>query len=317
MFPDSINAEAMALMRSVSSNLIRAQQEEILTKDITKRDSYLDKASSESVQLAQYLLDIGDNKLSSEYFLSAAYSYKKSEAYHQSKACFDKVVEIGEDDFLEEAREGLRKLNNIRDFEWDLVSKNGRINALHYLIWNNYGLTTTKAVELFKDEFDQDISSGTVRSYAKILKQRKRVIIWGGPQGREYHIYPDVANLATRKRYYGRELLFEGAIEERITERFEIDFSTLNFNKEIFILNGNIKPKMMMTIDMDAFVKNIYRFSAPGFNVKALGKLESFSDLARNGYKGMSYVPANVPDVLDSNKIFEGNTGEEIHIRAL
>jgi len=31
------------------------------------------------------------------------------------------------------------------------------------------------------------------------------VTIWGGPQGRPYHIYPNVVDLATRKGHYGKE----------------------------------------------------------------------------------------------------------------
>jgi len=311
MILDNMDETMRKLIRTISSNFIRAQKEE--NGDITNRNRYLEKASFDSIYLARLLSERGAIIESSRYLLSAAHSYEKAGAINYAIACYDKIIEIGETDFSNDAREGLSMLKRFRMDEIDLGTKEGKMAALDSLVWKHPGLTTTRALQYFSEEFDQELSPTSTRSYARELEERKRVTIWGGPQGWEYHIYPNVVDLATRKGHYGKETLVPGSVESRITEDFRIKFEKWNYNKEMFILNGTINPKVVMAIDMEGFAKNLKSFSEPGFRVSAVGILENFQDLAGDGYE--TNLKENL-DVIDSNVLIDGNTAAIIYNRA-
>ena len=308
MILDTMDEPMRKLIKTVSSNLIRAQREE--NRDITKRNRYLEQASFGSIYLARLLSERNDLIESSRYLLSAAHSYEKAGAINPAIACYEKIIETGETDFSNDAREGLSMLKRFRMDEIDLGTKEGKMTALDSLVWEHPGLTTAHALQYFLDEFDQELSPTSVRLYARELKERKRVTIWGGPQGRAYHIYPNVVDLATRKGHYGKETLVHGSVEYRITEDFRIKFEKWNYNKEMFILNGTIDPKVVMAIDMEGFVKNLKSFSEPGFRVSAVGILENFQDLAGDGYE--TNLEENL-DVIDSNVLIDGYTDAIIY----
>jgi len=311
MILDMMDEPMRKLIKIVSSNLIRAQREE--NRDITKRNRYLEEASFVSIHLARLLSERGDLVESSRYLLSAAHSYEKAEAINHAIACYDKIIEIGETDFSNDAREGLSVLKRFRMDEIDLDTKEGKMAALDSLVWKHPGLTTTRALQYFSEEFDQELSPTSTRLYARELEERKRVTIWGGPQGRPYHIYPNVVDLATRTGHYGKETLVQGSVESRITEDFRIKFEKWNYNKEMFVLNGTINPKVVMAVDMEGFVKNLKSFSEPGFRVSTVGILENFQDLAGNGYE--TNLEENL-DVIDSNVLIDGYTDAIIYNRA-
>lgn len=319
---ESINSDRInILIKSITSNLLRAQRAEHNVKDRTERNYFLDKASADSVYLAKLLLETGDYRESSRYFLSAAHSYERAGAFIQSKACYDKLLEIAIPEFIEKAKKGLINLNSVKKDDLDLTSKEGKINALDILIWRHNWATTTKVKEYLYEEFGLDISTGSIRLYANELKERKRVVIWGGPQGREYHIYPNMADLATRTQHYGKKSLFEGLIESRITDDFTVDFNKLNYNKEIFILNERIKPKMIIVVDEEGFVRNLDKFATNGYPMIAKGVLRQFSYLKDNGneiQKNSNFSNQKNPqnemlDVLDSEVLADGHTGEVIY----
>lgn len=308
------NGQIRNLIKEISSNLMRAQNEESNEKDTSLRNFYLDKAGYDSVFLAKLLLEINDAEEGSRYFLSAAYSYEKSGALNQSLACYNKILEIGREPFLSDAEDGMSRINSLKKRKLDISTKEGKIKALDFLIWEYYGLTTTDAKDYFLKEFMQEVSNESIRSYAKILEERKRVVIWGGPQGREYHIYPNIADLATRNQHYGKISLFAGLIQSRVTQQFKVKFENWDYNKELFTINSSIKPKMIMAVDMDAFVKNLKIFTTPNFSLKALGTLKKSTDLEDNGYK--TTLPEEL-DLIDSNVLYNGITDETIYSREL
>ena len=310
---NNIDIQTRELIKEISSNLVRAQQEE--NNDLTNRNRYLEKAGFVSVRLAHLLFERKNNIESSRYFLSAANSYEAAEAFNQATACYDKIIEIGNQDFINKAQDGLYRLNNIKKddaYKIDLETKEGKIAILDSLVWKNHVIKTTQVIDYFAREFDREISAGSVRSYAHELVDRKRVIIWGGPQGREYSIYPNIADLASRKKYYGVDTLFAGSIESRITNDFKINFENWNFNKELFILNSNVVPKMVMAVDMEAFVKNIMKFASPDFSIKTYGTLEKFSNLADNGYETQLNEKL---DVINSKALIDPRTDTTIYAR--
>lgn len=310
-----MNDQIRGLVKSISSNLIRAQREEqTSTPDIANKDLYLDKASSDSVYLAKMLFEMEDYNGSSRYFLSAANSYESAQAISQSIACYEKIIEIGISEFIDEARDGLSRVNNLRIRNINLSTKEDRIKALDLLVWEHLGLSTTSAIKLFLDEFGLDVSATSIIAYSHELDKRKRITLWGGPQGREYHMYPNIADLATRKQYYGKQYMFKGYIENRITENFNINYKNLDYNKELFVLNGSIKPKMIVAIDEDAFVRNIEKFVLPKFLIKAFGTLKRFADLTDNGYEASL---GEELDVIDSNKLVDGENNQYIYERAV
>ncbi|MDP3104326.1 MAG: hypothetical protein Q8M95_06935 [Candidatus Methanoperedens sp.] len=273
----NIDVQTRGLIKTISSNLIRAQKEE--NKDLTNRNRYLEKAGFDSVRLAHHLFEQRNNTESSRYLLSAAHSYESAEAFNQARACYDKIIEIEEQDFIDKAKEGITQLSDIikcKKEKIDYTTREGKISFLDFLVWKHRSIKTTQAMELFKSEFDEEVGAGSIRSYAHELQERRRVIIWGGPQGREYHIYPNIADLATRERYYGVDTLVAGSIESRITSKFKINFENWYFNKELFQFNEIVVPKMVIAVDMEAFVQNIVKFAAPSFSVKAFGTLENF-----------------------------------------
>lgn len=300
------------IIKSVSSNFIRAQQNE--NGDITLRNRYLEKASMDSIILAQLLQKENNIFESSRYLLSAATAFEKACAINQAKACYIKIIELNHPDFVKKAKSRKDKLVKIIEKELDITTKEGRINALGYLVWKSSGLTTTMAIDAFSEEFSLDLQTYQIREYAKELEQRKRVSIWGGPSGREYHIYPNIADLASRSEYYGHKTLIEGTIGRRITQEFQINFQNWNYNKELFIINGSIIPEMVITVDMDAFVKYLRKFASPGLNLSAFGLLGDFKDLAGNGYESNQDITRL--DVVDSERLIDNITGEALYNRA-
>jgi len=117
-----------------------------------------------------------------------------------------------------------------REENRDLTNRNRYLEEASFV--STYpGLTTTRALQYFSEELDQELSPTSTRLYARELKERKRVTIWGGPQGREYHIYPNVVDLATRTGYYRKETFVQGSVESRTTEDFRIKFEKWNYNK--------------------------------------------------------------------------------------
>lgn len=124
---NNIDIQTRELIKAISSNLVRAQQEE--NNDLTNRNRYLEKAGFESIRLAHLFLERGNHIESSRYFLSAANSYEAAEAFNRATACYDKIIEIG-DHFINKAQEGLYRLNYIKKDETDkidLSTKEGKI----------------------------------------------------------------------------------------------------------------------------------------------------------------------------------------------
>jgi hypothetical protein len=304
------NNEIKRLVKTISSNLIGAQREE--KRDLNFRNKYLEAAGSDSILLGSLLLDF-DKVESSKYFLSAGRSFEESGAIDRSKTCYEKVIEIGVDDIIDKAREGLKRLERLNQrIDLDLNTKEGRLLGLDYIVWKYKGLNTLEAFEYLKRDFGLELSTGTIRSYARELEARNRVAIWGGPQGRIYHIYPNLANLATRKGYYGIETAISGSIEERITPSFRIQFQNWSYNKEIFVVNGTKFPKVLMTVDMNAYIKNLDKLSKKGYAIKAVGTFQEVQSLKSNGYE---IIQSPYQDFFDSRILIDRITGKQIYNR--
>lgn len=301
------NNEIKGLVKAISSNLIRAQMEEKM--DLNLRNKYLESAGSDSISIGRLLLEF-DNVESSKYFLSAGHSFEESGAINRSRTCYEKVIEIGVGDFIDRAREGLERLDRVNQHV-DLDTKEGRLAGLDYIVWKYKGLNTLEAVEYLKNDLGLELSTNTIRNYARELEARDRVAIWGGPQGRIYHIYPNLANLATRKGYYDVETAISGTIEKRVTPFFEIQFQNWSYNKEIFVVNGTMSPELLMTVDMNAYIKNLDKLKK-GYAIKAVGTLQKFQSLASNGYE---ITQSQYQDVFDSKILIDRITGEPIYNR--
>ncbi len=307
------NKKFKGLVKAINSNLMRAQMEE--KGDINLRNTYLESAGFDSVKLAKLLLNAGEKFESSSYLLSAGYSFEESGAIMQARACFKKVLNVGLDRFVEETKEGLERLKNLEKTidNIDLNSKEGGLFALDHLIWKHGGLDTIKAAE-YLEELGCGRSTVTVRNYARELEERKRVVIWGGPQGKIYHLYPNVAELATREEHYGKETMISGSIESRVTDSFNIDFQKWDYNKEIFEINSTILPKMLITIDIEGYNKNLDRFiKQQRYPLKAIGILEDFPTLEANGYT-TNQIEYHKDDVFDSNVLIS-ITGDMLYNR--
>ena len=302
------NAEIKRLVKAISSNLIRAQMEEKM--DLHLRNKYLESAGSDSIILGRLLLGL-DKVESSKYFLSAGCSFEESGAINRSRTCYEKVIEIEVGDFIDKAKEGLERLDRINQ-HIDLNTKEGRLAGLEYVVWKYRGLNTLEAVEYLKKDFGLVLGMGTIRNYARELEARKRVAIWGGPQGRLYHIYPNLAYVATRKNYYGEETIISGTIEERFTPHFEIQLKNWSYNKEIFVVNGNRFQNNLLAVDMNAYIKNLDKLSTKGYSIKALGSFQQFQSLASKGYE---IIQSPYQDFFDSKALIDSITGKPIYNR--
>lgn len=302
------NAEIKRLVKAVSSNLIRAQMEEKM--DLHLRNKYLESAGSDSIILGRLLLEF-DNVESSKYFLSAGHSFEESGAIGRSKTCYEKIIEIEVGDFIDKAKEGLERLDRINQ-HIDLNTKEGRLTGLEYVVWKYRGLNTLEAVEYLKKDLGLELGRGTIRNYARELEARKRVAIWGGPQGRLYHIYPNLAYVATRKKYYGEEITISGLIEKRVTRSyFKIQLKNWSCNKEIFVVNGNRFQNNLLAVDMNAYIKNLDKLKK-GYAIKALGSFQEFRSLASNGYE---IIQSPYQDFFDSKALIDNSTGKPIYNR--
>jgi len=301
------NTEIKGRVKAISSNLIRAQMEE----KMVLRNKYLESAGSDSIALGRLLLDV-DNVESSKYFLSGGRSFEESGAITCSRTCYEKVIEIGVGDFIDKAKAGLERLDSVTQ-HIDLNTKEGRLTGLEYIVWNYKGLNTLQAVLYLKNDLGLERSRSTIRNYARELEARKRVAIWGGPQGRLYHIYPNLAFVATRKSYYGVETTIRGLIEERVTSSyFKIQLKNWSYNKEIFVVNGNRSQNHLMAVDMNAYIKNLDRFSKRGYSIKALGSFQPFQSLASKGYE---LIQSPYHDFFDSKALIDSRTGKPIYNR--
>jgi len=303
----------------ISSNLIRAQREE--SKNNIKKNQYLEKAANDSVKLANMYLQDNSYKKCIEYFLTAAKSYEKSKGYFQSKSCYKKLVSIYKNlyknnyyNYYDKSLEGLSRVKRVihNDFKerFNLEEREERISATNFLIWKNNGVKTNDLKIQYENNFNTSINIGTIRNYSEELENRNAVVIWGGPQGRPFRIYPNLMNLATRVDHYNESTLIEGTVQKRLTKEFSINTDRWNFNKEIFELNGKVVPSILVTVDMNAYVNNIDRFSR-GLQLKAIGKLNKTSQLSKMGYDSKKYTF----DVLDSNILIDDKTGEKIYDR--
>lgn len=303
------NAEIKRLVKAVSSNLVRAQMEEKM--DLNLRNKYLELAGSDSISLGRLLLGV-DKVETSKYFLSAGRSFEESGAINSSRTCYEKVIEIEVGDFIDKAKEGLKRLDRVNQ-HIDLNTKEGRLAGLEYVVWKYKGLNTLEAVEYLKKDLGLELGRATIRNYARELEARNRVAIWGGPQGRLYHIYPNLAYVATRKSYYGVETTISGSIEERVTRSyFKIQLKNWSYNKEIFVVNGNRFQNNLLAVDMNAYIKNLDRFSKKGYSIKALGSFQQFQSLASNGYE---IIRSPYQDFFDSKALIDSITGKPIYNR--
>ena len=106
------NAEIKRLVKAVSSILIRAQMEEKM--DLQLRNKYLESTGSDSIILGRLLLVV-DKVESSKYFLSAGRSFEESGAINRSRTCYEKVIEIGLGDSINKAKEGLERLDSVKE----------------------------------------------------------------------------------------------------------------------------------------------------------------------------------------------------------
>ena len=221
-------------------------------------------------------------------------------------------VKVGIDDFIDKAKEGLERLDRVNQ-HIDLNTKEGRLSGLEYIVWKYKGLNTLEAVVYLKKDLGLELSRSTIRNYARELEARNRVAIWGGPQGRLYHIYPNLAYVATRKSYYGVETTISGLIEERVTlSSFKIQLKNWTYNKEIFVVNGNRFQNILMAVDMNAYIKNLDRLSKKGYALKALGSFQQFQSLAANGYE---IIQLPYQDFFDSKALIDSITGKPIYNR--
>ncbi len=298
------------LVKKISSYLMRAKMEE--NRNINLRNKYLEIAGIFSIKLGNFLLIEGEKIESSRYLLSAGDSFMESQAFQQSKSCFNKVIEIGISQFIDEAKEKLSLLptKNYTDFNFE--EKEDRLHALDDLIWTINGLDTLGAMHKMQELIGIELTKTTIRNYARELEERGRIVIWGGPQGRIYHMYPNIVDLPLRHDTYGTTTIIGGSLEERMTNNFTIDFQTWNYNREIFIINGSITPKMLITIDMDGFLEHIDKLNRPHYPLKAVGTIESSSQLKKMGYQ---YNMNKFNDVFTSTILIDNDTGGTLYQR--
>ncbi len=92
------------LIKAINSNLIRAHQEE----DTYTKNLYLKLAGLYSCDLGELIKE--DTIESSKYFLSGAYSFENSGDEDLAKMCYEKVIEIGINGFVNKAKEGLDRV---------------------------------------------------------------------------------------------------------------------------------------------------------------------------------------------------------------
>ncbi len=69
---------------------------------------------------------------------------------------------------------------------------------------------------------------------------------------------------------------------------------------------------MLMTVDMNAYVKNLDKLTKKGYTLKAVGTLQKFQSLAGNGYE---IIQSSYQDVFDSKILIDRITGEPIYSR--
>ena len=116
------NNEIKRLVKAISSNLIRAQMEE--KSDLKLRNKYLEAAGSDSISLGRLLFELDEKLESSKYYLSAGRSFEESGAINRSRTCYEKIIEIGVDTFIDKAKEGLERFENLKQ-RVDVNTKEG------------------------------------------------------------------------------------------------------------------------------------------------------------------------------------------------
>ena len=120
------NNEIKRLVKAISSNLIRAQMEE--KSDLKLRNKYLEAAGSDSISLGRLLFELDEKLESSKYYLSAGRSFEESGAINRSRTCYEKIIEIGVDTFIDKAKEGLERFENLKQ-RVDVNTKEGHVES--------------------------------------------------------------------------------------------------------------------------------------------------------------------------------------------
>lgn len=161
----------LALVRSISSNLIRAQRESRkYKKDSALENKYLILASMDSYCLASLLLKQGNYKISSRYFLSAGHSFKFIHNFKRAMLSYDKAAMVGLPEYLDDAKSGFSssarqiKMEPLYEKELTRISKSieGRVNQQEQ---NQNRLSLMELVELFVTLKD---ASGRLSCLAKL-----------------------------------------------------------------------------------------------------------------------------------------------------
>jgi len=190
----------------------------------------------------------------------------------------------------------------------DTSKKEGRLTLLNVLVWKHQALNTKTAREKLSTEIGEEISLSTALNYAKELGRLRRIELWGGPQGRLYHMYPNLSLIADRSEHYGKEVSFDGVFSRRITQNFRINPRNLTTFQEMFVFNGSVNPEIFTTVDYQPFLNRMPLFLGGQFRVRVVGRLYPYKDAARMGFEPVQGGPETLEqgyDILFTEKIID------------
>ncbi|MFO7966793.1 MAG: hypothetical protein R6U44_04260 [Archaeoglobaceae archaeon] len=183
------------------------------------------------------------------------------------------------------------------------VDKEKRKGEAFKLVYNSPG-HYIKSIHTYLSRKYGEISYSAVRNYINELKEEKKIITIGGPQGKFRYCFPHPNIIEDKSFYYGRCFGIEGATEEPVSDKFRTpELSGPFFN--IYVVNSNIKPVLL------ALPYGVSKLESDT-SIKAYGEIEPYNYL-----ENLGYLPDDNSlrlDVLFGWKVARVSDGEEIEV---
>ncbi|MFW6128315.1 MAG: hypothetical protein ACOC6M_03940 [Halobacteriota archaeon] len=155
------------------------------------------------------------------------------------------------------------------------VDKENRKGEAFKLIYNSPG-HYIKSIQTYLSRKYGELSYSAVRNYINELKEEKKIITIGGPQGKFRYCFPHPNLIEDKSMYYGRCFGIEGVTEEPVSDKFrtpELRGPFLN----IYVVNSNIKPVLL------ALPYGVSKLESDT-SIKAYGEIEPYKYLENLGY---------------------------------
>lgn len=125
------------------------------------------------------------------------------------------------------------------------IERTKRKELVKQQIFSISGLYIEKLAQVMQIKFGKKgFTYSSVWQYVNELSAEKEIITVGGPQGAYRYCFPNLSNVADRTRFYHKVQGYDGTIEKKVTDRFNLDRARKYW--DIFLTNGVSIPILLV-----------------------------------------------------------------------